>query len=223
MSIALTALFPDGLVPDREWVLGQSIRFDPAAVRARLPDAAMWPDELDSASAGSGRYRLVSRRDVFEVATRAAQDGSPIAAAQLHVACVVWGTSPGLTMVRALRPLSQPDAADKLAKALAVVRSEGPVSAYRALSGRNRLKITGLAAGFFTKFLYFGGYDANALMGRPLIYDSRVVDSLRRMTTDAWEIDGPADMYGRYLDLAADWAHDFNTTPDVIERALFGR
>ncbi|MFC7959102.1 8-oxoguanine DNA glycosylase OGG fold protein [Rhodococcoides kroppenstedtii] len=32
-----------------------------------------------------------------------------------------------------------------------------------------------------------------------------------------------ADGYGRYLDLAADWAKTLGVDADVVERALFGR
>ena len=48
-----------------------------------------------------------------------------------------------------------------------------------------------------------------------------MVDGLNRVTDDQWLQDGPADMYGRYIDLAADWAREFQTSPDVIERRLF--
>lgn len=216
-------LFESSEVPSREWVLGQTIRFDPVDIHAKLPDPQMWPSELDDLPDGGGKYRLIARRDVFAIAERAAQEGSSRAAAQLHVACIAWGTSPGQTLVRALRPLHEAGAADKLARALDVARHDGPVSAYRALCSGGRCKVRYLAAGFFTKLLYFGGYDSKPLLGRPLIYDSRVVAALNKWTDGIWKADGPPEMYSRYLDLAADWGNEAGTDPDVIERALFGR
>lgn len=113
--------------------------------------------------------------------------------------------------------------ADKLAGGLDLAHRDGPVSAYRALGSGGRFKVRYLAAGFFKKLLYFGGYDTKPLLGRPLIYDSNVVAALNELTSDTWKADGPPEMYSRYLDLAADWASDAGTHPDVVERALFGR
>ncbi|WP_032392809.1 8-oxoguanine DNA glycosylase OGG fold protein [Rhodococcoides fascians] len=216
-------LFSSSLVPGREWVMSQTIRFDPSDVRAKLPDPRMWPAELDDLANGEGKYQLIARRDVFAVAERAVREGSSWAVAQLHVACIAWGTNPGQPLVRALRPLHEIGVADKLARGLDVAHREGPVSAYRALGSGGRFKVRYLAAGFFTKLLYFGAYGTKPLLARPLIYDSNVVAALNKWTNDAWRTDGPGEMYSRYLDLAADWASEAGTDPDVIERALFGR
>lgn len=204
-------------------MLSQTIRFDPADVRTKLPDPRMWPAELDDLATGRGKYRLIARRDVFAIADRVAQEGSSWAVAQLHVACIAWGTSPGQTLIRALRPMHEAGVEDRLARGLDLAHREGPVSAYRALGSGGRFKIRYLAAGFFTKLLYFGGYDTKPLLGRPLIYDSNVVGALNTLTSDTWKNDGPAEMYSHYLDLAADWASEAGTHPDVVERALFGR
>jgi hypothetical protein len=58
------------------------------------------------------------------------------------------------------------------------------VSAYRnrALCSGGRCKVRYLAAGFFTKLLYFGGCGTKPRLGRPLIYDSRVVAALNKWT-----------------------------------------
>jgi hypothetical protein len=216
-------LFSSSEAPGRDWVLSQTIRFDPVDIRAKLPDPRMWPDELDDLPDGGSKYRLIARRDVFAIAERAVQEGSSWAVAQLHVACVAWGTNPGQPLVRALRPMHEAGVADKLASGVDLAHREGPVSAYRALSAGGRFKVRYLAAGFFTKLLYFGGYDTKPLLGRPLIYDSNVVAALNKWTTGTWTADGPPEMYSRYLDLAADWAREAGTDPDVIERALFGR
>lgn len=154
-----TSLFSSSPAPGRDWVLSQTIRFDPVDLRSKLPDPRMWPAELDDLAVGEGKYRLIARRDVFAIAERAAHGGSSWAVAQLHVACIAWGTSPGQTLIRALRPMHEAGVADKLAKGLDLAQREGPVSAYRALGGGGRFKVRYLAAGFFTKLLYFGGYD----------------------------------------------------------------
>ncbi|MCK5756940.1 MAG: hypothetical protein KAH46_29975 [Mycobacterium sp.] len=208
-------------IPGRDWALGQRLRFDPVYLRSKLPHDWMWPPELD-ALPGDGKYRALSRQDVFTIADRAAADDDPSSAAQLHVAVIAWGAGDSAQrIVRALFPLQEQGAPEKLAKALKVVRGEGALSGYRALHKRGSLKINRLAAGFFTKFLYFGGYDAKPAVGRPLIYDSRVVTALNKLDDEEWFEDGPSEMYARYIDLATDWAHDLETAPDVIERRLF--
>ncbi|WP_431839981.1 hypothetical protein [Gordonia hongkongensis] len=207
-------------IPGRDWVLGQQLRFDHAYLRDKIPHDWMWPAELDTLP-GNGKYRAVSRQDLFRIADRAAA-ADPASAAQLHVAVIAWGAGDSAQrVVRALFPLQEQGAPEKLAKALHVVRGQGALSGYRALHKRGGLKINRLAAGFFTKFLYFGGYDAKPTVGRPLIYDSRVVAALNKLDDQEWFENGPSEMYARYIDLAADWARDLETTPDVIERRLF--
>ncbi|MGW8813000.1 8-oxoguanine DNA glycosylase OGG fold protein [Gordonia terrae] len=180
----------------------------------------MWPAELDTLP-GDDKYRAVSRQDLFRIADRAAAAADPASAAQLHVAVIAWGAGDSAQrVVRALFPLQEQGAPEKLAKALHVVRSQGALSGYRAMHKRGGLEINRLAAGFFTKYLHFG-YDAKPAVGRPLIYDSRVVAALNKLDDQEWFENGPSEMNARYIDLAADWARDFETLPDVIERRLF--
>lgn len=216
------ALFSDrSNIPDHDWVLRQTLTFDAAYLKEKLPDSRMWPSELDDLP-DDGKWRSISRRDVFGIAERAVLENDPWAASQLHVAIVAWGAgNKAQRIVRALWPLDDPSAPEKFAKALRVVRGEGALSAYRALNKRGSLKVHRLGAGFFTKFLYFGGYDAKPYVGYPLIYDSRVVAALNKVTEDEWFDDGPVDMYERYIDLAKNWAWELDTAPDVIERRLF--
>ncbi|SIS11513.1 8-oxoguanine DNA glycosylase OGG fold protein [Williamsia sterculiae] len=202
-------------------MLDQAIKFDPALIAARLPSTDLLPVEFDDLPQ-QGKYRVIARRDVFRIAEQRHVSDDPLAAAQLHVAACAWGAGTGgQNVARALKPFHDPEAEAKLAKALQVLRGEGPVSAYRALQGR--LKISGLNSGYFTKFLYFGGYGSKPQLGEPLIYDSNVVDTLNYLKVGEWVERGPADMYGRYLDLANDWAAELGTSPDVVERRLFGR
>jgi hypothetical protein len=213
-------LFTGDGVPIREaFVLDHGFVRDMQACRRLLPDDRMWPPELDQCSGQGGRRRL-DRRTIFAIAKRAAADqGDGWAAAQLHAAIVFWGAPPGIPMKRAARPLAETGASQSLNEALKVVRGEGPASAYAAMSHRGRLRIKGLASSYFTKFLYFGGYEAKKYMSQPLIMDDVIVGALKRLTSQPWEA-GLTD-YIRYLDLAADWAYEFNTAADVIERRLY--
>lgn len=115
-------LFPGGDVPGRDWSVGQTLRFDPTYLRSKLPSESMWPDELTSLPSGGGKYLLVSRQDVFSIADRAAAEGDPTSAAQLHVAIVAWGASEKAQRIaRGLFPLHEPGASEKLSKALNLV------------------------------------------------------------------------------------------------------
>ena len=209
-------------VPDREWVLGQSIPFNPERRRAQVPDPRMWPAELDDCP-GTDTRRIVDRRTVFRVADRAvdsADDHWPVL--QLQVAVAVWGTGMSAqSSYRAFKPLHQPSVGANLSRALKMVRQEGAVSAYGALRTGKTLKIRGLDASFFTKFLYFGGFGAKRYLAQPLILDDRVARALSRLTGEEWRASTTPTRYAEYLDLAADWAGELGTTEDVIERRLF--
>jgi hypothetical protein len=74
---------------------------------------------------------------------------------------------------------------------------------------------------FFTKFLYFGGWDAKRYLWQPLIMDERVVRALNRKTDREWSYEITSDQYSDYLDLVRDSAQELETTEDVIERRLF--
>jgi len=209
-----------GDVPDREaYVLGQGFSRDIEKCKGLLPDTRMWPMELDEAPL-SGTRRLIDRGLIFRIAERASSDKEDEwAATQLHAAIAVWGGPPGMPMTRAFRPFSQPNVTRNLSEALRVVRSEGPESAYKALSRNGRLWVANLGPSYFTKFLYFGGFGANALMPQPLIMDDNVIKALEELTKESW--DATAADYVRYINLAADWASDFLTSSDVIERRLY--
>jgi hypothetical protein len=49
--------------------------------------------------------------------------------------------------------------------------------------------------------------------------DDNVIKALEEITKDSW--DATAADYIRYIDLATDWASDFLTSSDVIERRLY--
>jgi hypothetical protein len=89
------------------------------------------------------------------------------------------------------------------------------------LRPKGRLNVSGLASSFFTKFLYFGGWDAKPLLAQPLIMDDNVIDALEDLTKEPWQGESVAD-YTRYIDLARQVAYEANTSEDVVEWRLWG-
>lgn len=218
MAVVPGVLFGDDGPPDRDEVLRQGFLRDLARCKDLLPDTRMWPAELDVDGEAVGKQR-VDRRTLFEIADRVVASNDEWGPISLHAAIAVWGAPPGIAMKRAVRPFDDPNAVKHFADALAVVRGEGPVSAYRALSRGSRLWIRDLGPSYFTKFLYFGGFGAKRYMSQPLIMDDNVVKALGMVTRERWETS--LQDYGRYLDLAADWACELGTEADVIEWRLF--
>jgi hypothetical protein len=202
----------------RDAVLKQAISFDPARWRGRLPDPAHWPAELDSCVVGgNARWPKVDRKMVFDICRTARE---PAEVTRAFVAACVWGAGTGARSVhRCVKVFeNSPEAVgERLAEALAVQRDHGPVEAYAALRGRLRVRWLGPA--FFTKLLYFAGYDSATTL-RPLILDRFVAVG----TGLDWRHDGwSSEQYGRYLRYAHHWAEtaETGTSPDAVEFALF--
>lgn len=210
----------EGEVPDREWVLTQIIEFGPDYRKARLPDARMWPPELDDCPP-YGKRRGVDRRRVFAIADRAVATAEDVwSATHLLVAAVLWGTGPRpRNATLRLRCLHDESTPGKLTAAIKNVRQSGAVSGYQAMQWGGGSKLNDVGPSFFTKFLYFAGWDSKPYLWQPLIMDDYVLRALNRITTAKWS-DGSPDDYGRYLDLAKDWAYELGTSEDVIERRL---
>lgn len=211
----------DGQIPDRDSVLAQTIEIDPEYRKARLPDTRMWPPELDDCPP-YGKRRGVDRRRVFAIAERAvATPEDRWSATQLLVAAVLWGTGPRpRNATLRLRCLHDEATPDKLTRAIKNVRQSGAVPGYQAMHWGGSCKLSDVGPSFFTKFLYFAGWDSKPYLWQPLIMDDYVLRALNRVTTAKW-IDGSSDDYGRYLDLMKDWAYELGTSEDAIERRLF--
>lgn len=92
------------------------------------------------------------------------------------------------------------------------------------LGPRGRLNLPYLASSFFTKFLYFAGWDARSpsLMPQPLIMDDDVIKALNELTSERWQRESVAD-YERYIGLARQVAYEANTSADVVEWRLWER
>ncbi len=202
----------------RDAVLDQAISFDPARWRRLLPDPAHWPAELDSCPKPEGdRWPKVARSTVFDICRNACE---PADVTRAFVAACVWGAGTGAQSVqRRVKVFEQNSSVavgERLTEALAVQRAEGPVEAYSALRGRLRLRWLGPA--FFTKLLYFAGYENSTGETRPLILDRFVAVGMGL----GWPRAGwSSERYGRYLRYAHHWAAEAGTSPDAVELALF--
>jgi hypothetical protein len=175
--------------------------------------------QLDSLAgrlkAVSGDRKLITRDDVF-----ASSDPHG-----LLLAVMAWGY--GLTGYgphRTLRILTRNSN-------VAIVRAVGQLrmcathdDIWRAFSSRGSAKLAGLGASFASKTAYFACYDRSKGTG-PLIADWRsawgfwAIDG--SWAHGSWDIRKTADLYARYVDMAAMWAHDLGKRSDDVERALF--
>jgi hypothetical protein len=209
--------------PDREDLLDQGFTRSPIVTKRALPDDRLWPSELDDLPlSATGRFRI-DRRLIFKIAERAVQTPEDKwSAAQLHAAEVIWGARPGKRMRWAFKPLANEDTPRRLTEALKIVRSSGPSTAYNALlrTPRGHLYTPYLGASYFTKFLYFGGWNAKPLLGQPLIMDDIVIDALTDLTKRQWH-DESIEEYVGFLDLAHDVAYEAETSEDVVEWQLW--
>jgi len=212
-----------GEPPERDTVvLDQGISYSRDHWTSRLPTSDQWPLFLDGGPAGA-KWPFLDRRGVFALA----DVQSPEDAVHLYVAACVWGC--GLKArdvsrrVKVLR--DNPETGRHLLAAITTLREDGPVPAYRALHAGGIHRLTGLGPGFFTKVLYFAGWDRAAGDQQPLILDKNVVVALNDQADLGWRLNWrwSGDQYATYLDLAHGWAGGWGkgTTPDVVERVLF--
>lgn len=169
--------------PDRsKAVLGQAVSFNPQTWKQRLPEG-LWQGELDDLR-GTGHFHRITREDVFRLS---AHVETPAQALRCYVAACVWGTGTGgLGVVRRVRPLqSHDDAGERLLKAVTTLREDGAVAAYRSLRRGGDTYLKGLGPAFFTKVLYFAGWDAT-VGPRPLILDRFVVSAFNEQAGLSW-------------------------------------
>jgi hypothetical protein len=179
--------------------------------------AEAWPRwfsdiELD----GRGRV-VINRSDVFTVASAAAVTRSPMSCEQALVAVCAWGAGTrwrGVVRAQgAWRARSFAKVGVSLSHAANVlIDGGGPVDAYSLLlTGEHHIQ--GLGPAFFTKFLYFVGYETVPQPHRPLILDQYVAIGLNDIRCTTWPMTGwSADQYAEYLQ----WANDEATGPGPI-------
>jgi hypothetical protein len=169
-------------------------------------------------SSNSSR-KLISRSDIFEMRD------DPRA---LFLAVMAWGYGlSGYGPVRARKILEVADATNSNAVHQAVAelkRCAGMEAIWKALSIGGDAKLRGVGIAFGSKVAYFTCYDREKGTG-PLIADWRSAWGFWAVhgswADGVWDIRKAADLYARYVDVAAMWAHDLGKRSDDIERALF--
>jgi hypothetical protein len=152
--------------------------------------------------------------------------GTELGRRHLLVAALVWGTGTKALSVQRRSHIftkSEPTEIDtQLATGLDLLHKEGAVPAYFAWNNEYRIRHLGPA--FFTKVLYFAGYEAPASSFRPLILDSVVSRALKSVqwVGPEWPERGwTTPQYEQYLSIVHDYAHAVGVRPDQIEAALF--
>ena len=141
--------------------------------------AHFWPPQLDQMEPDENAYRWVSRADIFALAA------AESAHRELHtaVAAYVWGLGKNVYSIGRLVRAFTTNAdivEDNLLKAASILERDGAVAAYESMlrGGAAQTKFMGPA--YFTKFLFFIGYQNPAVTGlRPLVLDKRVATELR--------------------------------------------
>lgn len=113
-----------------------------------------------------------------------------------------------------------PTVSDRLAEAVDIVRSQGPVGGFRFMNNSGRIKYLGPA--FFTKWLYFASAvaDVNSPEAAPIL-DKQVTDWIHEHTGIFLKIN-KTSTYQSYLDLLEGWGRPYNRTPVQVEKAIFG-
>lgn len=222
MSLNLNEVFPPSSAPaNRKEVLAQGCWFKPRWWRDRVPH--FWPEQLDDLPEDPSRteYRFIKRADVFRIPQ---SDTSPAGLAKTLVAAYAWGTGEwGFLVGRRARSLSRSDPEEiksKLSDAFAKIVSKGGAVSYRSLARSGEAHIPFLGPSFFTKFLYFVGWDRAGDKIQPLILDRFVAIALNDIDESAWTEGGgwTPDQYERYVEAA----NSVETwPPDEVEMQLF--
>lgn len=117
---------------------------------------------------------------------------------------------------------SPADIAARLSEALDVLRERGAADAYWSLNNDQRIPHLGPA--FFTKVLYFAGYDSAAAPHRPVTLDSVVSRALKAngAVDTSWPESGwTTDQYLLYVDGVHEYAQERGVLPDQVKAAPF--
>lgn len=209
---------------DAEPAAQQGFTWDRDAWQTKMHDL---PDVLDFLD---GLPSCVNRDDIRKGVRSELKAGRVLPA---FVSAMVWGYGDrgyGPTRVRwvltgtrgraAIHSPVLPTVSDRLAEAVDIVQSQGPVGGFRFMNNSGRIKFLGPA--FFTKWLYFTSAvtDANGSEAAPIL-DKQVTYWIREYTGISLNLNRtPA--YERYLDFLESWGRPYNRTPVQVEKAIFG-
>ena len=208
----LRAVFPDGPPSDAE-VRSQAFDVIPRQWSSEWPKNLALPVFLDD---GELRTR-VSRQELLSLAPTV---DDRMGAVDLYVRMAGWGAgTQARPVARCMRVLHQPEASNHLFDSMATVRKVDPAEAYRTLTRGGRHKIKFFGPAFFTKWIYFLGYEQRVAQGAqaPLILDALVASALGWGST-GWT----ADHYAAYLSKAQMLQDRWQAeSPHVVEYGLF--
>lgn len=211
---SLDTAFSSGPPTDAK-VRGQTVSFYPDQWNKRWPASLVKPHDVRDS-----REKLrVSREDLLKGSATLESDAERVA---FMWRVFAWGSGTSArSTARCAKALSSPEFAPALARSYEKVRAGNILDAYRALLPRGSDRIKYLGAAFFTKWLYFIGYersvDGNSSL-TSLILDARVARSL------GWYGYGwSTDDYRRYLQKAREIQEKWCPTQPlhVVEYALF--
>ncbi|MFG3601071.1 8-oxoguanine DNA glycosylase OGG fold protein [Micromonospora chersina] len=222
---ACTPLFDEDPPPRDTYILDHGFGFNPETWRRRLPDGIdlpAWFGDFPRA----GRWPRITRGDLLREGA-AADTGR--AAVDILIGAYTWGhglpARRGPARLRQVFDRNNGRVEQHLGEALRLLRDGGPLAAYQSLSHGGDRRLRRLGASFFTKLLYFLGWDSAAGSRRPLIMDQYVVIGLNACRSTEWDPLGPwtADQYGEYLSWAQEKAGTWGvgTEADVVERAVW--
>ena len=173
----------------------------------------------------------VTRADLAKLGDRCREADSE-AQEELFFATMMWGYGAigGRSHLNARKAINDGRLGVALEAAAEAVTSHDTAAAYIAFSSPSH--VAGYDEGFFTKYLYFlsvGDRTWTQLAMRPLILDSRVLDSLAFLANvlgaDWGRITKTASLrrYQRYYATLAAWAEALGCRPVQVERYSFER
>ncbi|WP_278237005.1 hypothetical protein [Isoptericola sp. AK164] len=195
-------------LPGQEVLLGQDVRFRPRWWTPRVP-ASSWLEELPADPADPERRRLSRGRML------AAADGADDGESQALLASCAWsaGDRP-LLASRSARALVETEPSELLSRLRLAAKhlgtARGAVDAYRAMQRGGAASVKHLGPASFTTYLYVADFGTRGGVrgGDALIMDRFVVRALNDLHGLSVPDGGPwsADLYARWLDIAADQA-----------------
>lgn len=210
-------------------MLSEALASDPdGGVRWR-PDAWRRWVPVDYVSADLVALRLIRKQDLYQLASQVVDGGDDQAVAALVITVQAWGSGvagqggdgrgPSRASAALGLPRLSPDAPldpvrlDAVRNAVALSRTD-VAEAWRTLK-RGPGHLPRWDEPFFTKLMHAAGY-GHSPRPWPLILDGRVRRALRA-------VGHPPRGHGRadYLQLADQWAGQWDTTPAQVELALF--
>lgn len=202
-------------------LLAQGCDFKPSWWAADVPDTwTAYLNLLPAAQRGED-YRHISRGDLLNVDL----DDLGETHGQLLLACYVWGHGGTAPRWRRKVFMDTPSAelAEHLRAARGILRADGAVAAYQAMSSGGPHRIKNMRASFFTKYLYAADAPGDGACGQALILDQFVALALNDL--HQWGLREKSGWsegdYARWLQHAHAAAASWRVRPDAVEMAYF--